>query len=193
MSGLRSFRLLLVAAVYAIWGGGFVWLLLTGSFSMYLSVRLWPLMVIGAAVSLLLALGILASRAIRRREDERSEDLVFAGILLLPLVYLALHGGRTLDSFTYVRRSLFIVESIQGEGLVPARGDTLRTDIYRLLGDYQTVYSRPLVLKGALTNAGGRPVLFRFLVVCCLNDAVPKGIFIDADGLDSLPVTLGWR
>jgi uncharacterized repeat protein (TIGR03943 family) len=186
MSRFRSVRLLLISTVFLVLAATFTWLLMGDRYSMYLSRKLWPLILVGALGSLLLSIGLLFSRLMARREHETRGDLMTAGILLLPLLYLVVHEGDTLGAYAFRQRSVSMVESVDSPLTFCSDGDTVRTDLHRLLTDYPTLLGRPLVVEGALDVSGERPVLFRFMIVCCLNDAVPQAMFVESAGLDSL-------
>jgi len=186
MKRFRSVPMMLAATVYLCWLAAFIWLLCDGRYMMYLSRRLWPLLVLGCIACTTLVIGILSSSRITTKENESIEDLLNAAILLVPILYFLIYQGDTLGSFAFERRVVSMVESIECSDMTSSKGDTLQTDIYRLLNNYQSAFGRHVVLEGALNTSSSQPVLYRFLIVCCLNDAIPKAIFFESNCIDTL-------
>ncbi|MCK5131273.1 MAG: hypothetical protein KAR40_03875 [Candidatus Sabulitectum sp.] len=186
MKRFRSVPMMLAATVYLCWFAAFLWLLCDGRYMMYLSRRLWPLLLLGCISCATLVIGILSSNKIATKENESREDLLNAAIMLIPILYFLLYQGDTLGSFALERRVVSMVESIECSDLASSAGDTLQTDIYILLNNYPSVFGRQVVLEGALNTSSSQPVLYRFLIVCCLNDAIPKAIFFESNCIDTL-------
>lgn len=186
MRRFRSIPMILAATVYLCWLATFVWLLCDGRYMMYLSRKLWPLLLLGCIACATIVIGILFSNRITTKENESREDLLNAAIMLVPILYFLVYQGDTLGSFALERRVVSMVETIEYSDLTPSDGDTLQTDIYRLLNNYSSAFGRHVVLEGALNTSSSQPVLYRFLVVCCLNDAIPKAIFFESNCIDTL-------
>ncbi len=186
MKRFRSVPMMLAATVYLCWLATFIWLLCDGRYMMYLSRKLWPLLFLGCIACITLVIGILSSNRITTKENESREDLLNAAIMLVPILYFLVYQGDTLGSFALERRVVSMVESIECSDLTSSGGDTLQTDIYRLLNGYSSAFGSHVVLEGALNTSSSQPVLYRFLVVCCLNDAIPKAIFFESDCIDTL-------
>lgn len=175
--------------VYAAWLGGFIWLLTEGRYMMYISTHLWPLLAGGGLICLIILLVLGASSELSRKEDESSADLVNIGILLLPLLYFVFGTGDRLGAYAFSRRSVSVVESLYGGDISAScsesHTDTLCTDLYSLLSDYGNSIGRSVEIEGAIMNSdsciGSSQILFRFLIVCCVNDAIPCGIYLQTD------------
>lgn len=185
----RSVPIMLRMVVYAAWLGGFIWLLTGGRYMMYISTHLWPLLAGGGLICLIILLVLGASGELSRKEDESSADLVNTGILLLPLLYFVFGTGDRLGSYAFSRRSVSVVESLCDRDISVSspeiHTDTLRTGLYSFLSDYGNSIGRYVEIEGAIMNSdsciGSSHVLFRFLIVCCVNDAIPCGIYLQTD------------
>lgn len=185
----RSVPIILRMVVYATWLGGFIWLLTEGRYMMYISKHLWPLLAGGGLICFIILLVLGASSELSQKEDESSVDLVNTGILLLPLLYFVFGTGDRLGSYAFSRRSVSVVESLYGGDISAAsqefHTDTLRADLYSLLSDYGNSIGRSVEIEGAIMNSAScissSQILFRFLIVCCVNDAIPCGIYLKMD------------
>lgn len=181
MKRFANTRLLLVCLVNLAWATGFTWLLVTGVYSMYISERLWPLIAGGAGLCLLKSVMLLVSSRMRERCDESSTDLVSAGILLIPLFYFAFYEGDTLGSFALEKRAICMVERLALVELTASWSDTVETNLKELTDNYPVYAGRTVLVEGLFYASEGLPVLYRFLIVCCLNDAIPRAVFIEME------------
>ena len=191
----QSIPTLLKMLVYTAWMVTFVLLLLSGRYKMHIAIHLWPIIAAGAIISGLFLVFLLLSPALFRKEEESKADLVDAGILLFPLIYLVFSAGDQLGAYAYSRRSISMVESLDNIAFQPGSSElqdtVMRTDLYSLLSDYENAFGHTVLFEGSLIHtdsiSGNMPVLFRFLIVCCVNDAIPYGIFLEADSATGIP------
>lgn len=191
----QSIPTLLKIFVYTAWMVTFVLLLLSGKYKMHIAIHLWPIIAAGAILSGLFLTSLVLSPVLLRKEEESRSDLVDTGILLLPLIYLVFSVGDQLGAYAYSRRSISMVESLDGIEYQPGSSglqDTvMHTDLYLLLSDYENSFRHTVLLEGSLIRtdsiSGNMPVLFRFLIVCCVNDAIPYGIFLEAGSVTGIP------
>ncbi|MCD4775561.1 MAG: hypothetical protein K8S15_05855 [Candidatus Aegiribacteria sp.] len=191
----QSIPTLLKMLVYTAWMVMLVLLLLNGRYKMHIAIHLWPIIAIGAILSGLFLASLVLSPVLLRKEEESRADLVDTGILLFPLIYLVFSAGDQLGAYAYSRRSISMVESLDGIELQPGssglQNTVMHTDLYSLLSDYGCAFERTVTLEGSLINtdsiSGNMPVLFRFLIVCCVNDAIPYGIYLEGGSVTGIP------
>lgn len=191
----RSIPIMLRIIIFAAWLGAFIWLLSERRYIMYISIHLWPLLVGGGLICLILLLVLGISREFYLKETESSADLVEMGILLLPLLYFAFNTGDRLGSYAFSRRSVWVVEPMHDWDISASSqelcAEPLRSDLYSLLSDYGNSFGRDVDVEGLIMNTDSctdnKPVLFRFLIVCCVNDAIPYGIYLQPDSSIVIP------
>lgn len=191
----QSIPTLLKILVYTAWMVTFVLLLFSGRYKMHIAIHLWPIIAAGAIISGLFLIFLALSPGLLRKEEESRADLVDAGILLFPLIYLVFSTGDQLGAYAYSRRSISMVESLDCIEFRPGPSElqdtVMHTDLYSLLSDYGNAFERTVTLEGSLIRtdsiSGNMPVLFRFLIVCCVNDAIPYGIFLEAGSAAGIP------
>ena len=191
----ESIPTLLKMLVYTAWMVTFALLLLSGRYKMHIAIHLWPIIAGGAILSGLFLIFLALSPGLFRKEEETRADLVDAGILLFPLIYLIFSAGDQLGAYAYSRRSMSMVESLDcvefQHGSSGLQDTVMQTNLYLLLSDYGDAFGHTVILEGSLIHtdsiSGNMPVLFRFLIVCCVNDAIPYGIFLEAGSVTGIP------
>lgn len=183
MKSFANIRLLLISAVNLLWAIAFTWLLVSGVYAMYISKKLWPLIAAGAILSLLTSVLLMLSSKMKERRNESSTELITAGIMLVPLFYFVTYQGDTLGSFALEKRTVCMVEQLPLLEITGLSQDTVETDLNEMSKDYISCAGKTVSVEGAFYNTEGIPVLYRFLIVCCLNDAVPRAVFIQTESV----------
>ncbi len=152
----QSIQTLLKMLVYTAWMVTFVVLLLSGRYKMHIAIHLWPIIAGGAILSGLFLTFLALSQRLFRKEEESRADLVDVGILLFPLIYLVFSTGDQLGAYAYFRRSVSMVESLDGiefqTGSSELQDTVMHTDLYSLLSDYGNAFERTVTLEGSLIH-----------------------------------------
>jgi uncharacterized repeat protein (TIGR03943 family) len=188
-------------ATLAAWLGIILWLLIEGRYTLYLMPRLGPLLVLALVV---LAVCLLAKLVLRRTHGHarnRIDTWVKPGILLLPLLFLAINHGESLGAFAFDKRR--VMELSPRGGLdsttlpqrpvgIDGRDDViLETDLLSLHWNHvQFLGAKVRVLARVARDErlpDGRFILFRFVVLCCVADAQPLAMLADIEGTEIPP------
>lgn len=168
------------------WGGLFCYLLLAGRSSLYLSSRTSWVVPLGAAMLTLGAIGRLAGARAVTPEPLSRRHALGAGLLVVPVIAVLVLPPSALGSYAASKRSSFV-----GSGLLSKPGDVASgsLSLADIAGALQSNRgARALArragsrvsLVGFVTTAPGMPadefVLTRFLVSCCVADALSVNV-----------------
>lgn len=180
------------------WVAALAWLLLgqhlpgagpTPPYQFFLRATLWPLPAL--ALALLSLLGAAAvCELLWRRKSENSAAAVFrarhgarAALVLLPLAFLwtASVGGLGADALRTRYAPVMIRPSAHKAGVPDAQGDLDLRDVTTpgVLATGREVQVLGQVAHERSTGAA-QFTLFRFMVMCCVADAVPVAVRVTA-------------
>jgi uncharacterized repeat protein (TIGR03943 family) len=203
-------RRVVLAGAFFVWAVTLAVLLVSGGISRYLAPRNTPFVVLAVPVMFVVAFGIWQRSRIshhgdpademhelscmcRWEEAPRRTDLVTTALLLVPLVVLAIIPSGALGS-----------DAARSRGLrsVPVRAPKASTDLDTrdltildiVYATTSPSYAKELAIEqgadvrlvGIAVKAGGAPaggfLLTRFLITCCVADAVPISVRVSGSG-----------
>jgi uncharacterized repeat protein (TIGR03943 family) len=167
-----------------------LWLLLSGRFEAFLNPSLWPLL----AMAALLAAGFLAALLVLPHGHAVRSDVAWVrtGVLALPLLYVATGSGETLTTDALAKRMVGGVGSLTELGalgsiedeLGPQVRDRSMMTVLEIARRAKALEGREVTTFGQVARGVGEPdghfLLFRFVLTCCVADAQPVGILVDA-------------
>lgn len=178
----------LSAAALAAWAALFWFLIVTDRTSLYLSSRTDWVVPVGAIILTIATLGRLASSRVENPEPMNRKEIAGLALIMVPVVTVLSLPPASLGSFAASRRSSLTsgsfvssAEDIEsGElSLVDVSGATRSRDAMRALvqraGD--TVSFTGFVTRDSTTPAN-EFVLTRFLISCCVADALSADVRI---------------
>jgi uncharacterized repeat protein (TIGR03943 family) len=189
-----------VGVVLACWAALFWWLLLSQRSALYLSSRTDWVVPLGAVCLTIAALGRLVTARTLAPEELTRRAAWGLGLLLVPVVAVAVLPPKSLGAYAASRRSSFV-----GAGFQTSAGDIASGDLslLDLAGAARSPESMEALTRRAGTDVSfvgfvvrdrGMPVdeflLTRFIVSCCAADAlsvqvrvvgVPPGKFAEDD------------
>ncbi len=180
--GRWSSRRLLAAAVMSAWAALFWFLLLSGRSLLYLSTRTDWVVPVGAVILTAAALGRLASGRAARPEPLSRRDALGLGVIALPVVVVLALPPASLGTYAASRRSSYAGAGIAASRAGVASGELSLIDVAAALRSRESM--RALVRRAGsdvsfvgfvARDPRGAPdelVLTRFLVSCCVADAL---------------------
>jgi uncharacterized repeat protein (TIGR03943 family) len=173
-----------MASVFLIWAGVLAWLILSGRYQYFIRPGFWTLLL--RAFIILLAFTVSLFYRLRSDRGTSYGPLIWlrVGVFLLPLFCLFLVQDDTLGSYAFKNRStgtvlpkaLFQIK----KNRVPPKDGKLTT--FQILQYFKDFVGKKVVTEGQVYRDETVPenhfLVFRFLVLCCVADALPAGALV---------------
>jgi uncharacterized repeat protein (TIGR03943 family) len=180
-----------MASIFMAWAGVLAWLILSGRYQHFIRPGFWAMLLWAFIIRLAFA-AVLFYR-IRSDQAVNYGPLIWVrmGVVLLPLFCLFLVQGGTLGSHAFKNRSTstvlpkLLLQSKKNE--MPPKDGKLTT--LQILQYFKEFVGKSIVTEGQVYRDETVPenhfLVFRFLVLCCVADALPAGALVLDDDAES--------
>jgi uncharacterized repeat protein (TIGR03943 family) len=175
---------LAASGAYFLWLGALILLLGTGRYQLFLRPGFFVLLLWALGILLLFLLALIVRRRHLQRPSSGLGLGLSLGILVLPLLYLVVVQGDTLGSHAFKNRSftpnlMRSLSTVRPPDVIPEDGKLTLLEI--LLG-FKNYEGKRVVTEGMVYRdevvPEGHFLLFRFLIICCVADALPAGALV---------------
>lgn len=175
--------------VLLVWAGTFIYLLSDDNYTFFIKPEFAFLIYSGLFIcSAFLISGLFSSTARALKTSEITNGL----IILMPVVFIFISGNQTLSSYALTKRTLMSPNLNSSEpGPVPDKADSqmtvtpIDTTLSQLLRDWGSHRGKEVSIQGllhrSLDDNDDYALVFKYLITCCVADAIPVGIFVDKD------------
>jgi uncharacterized repeat protein (TIGR03943 family) len=173
-----------MASIFMIWAGALAWLILSGRYQYFIRPGFWALLL--WAFIILLAFAVALVYRIRSDPEMGYGPLLWVrmGVVLLPLFCLLVVQGDTLGSHAFKNRSTgtilpkALLQAMKSR--VPPKDGKLTT--FQILLYFEDFVGKRVVTEGQVYRDEIVPensfLVFRFLILCCVADALPAGALV---------------
>ena len=111
-------------------------------------------------------------------------------IILIPVVFIFLSGNQTLNSYALTKRTLMAPNlepsdshPVLNEPEAQKAGMPIDISLSQLLRNWTSYSGKQVSIQGllqpSLEDNDDYALVFKYLISCCVADAIPVGIFID--------------
>jgi uncharacterized repeat protein (TIGR03943 family) len=185
----RGFRApaMKIALVFLVWAGVLIWLIWSDRYQNFIRPGFWVLLL--WALIILTAFGAAMFSGLRRNWGADYGPLVWVrmGVVLLPLLSLFLVHDDTLGSHAFKNRSTGVVLPMalfqtRKEKVPPKDGKLTTLEILQFFKEFA---GKTIVTEGKVYRDETVPeshfLVYRFLIICCVADALPAGALVIHD------------
>ncbi len=173
-----------MALIFLVWAGVLAWLILGGRYQYLIRPEFWILLLCGFGILFAFIVALFFHIHKVGREYLNFIIWVRMGVLLLPLFYLILAQDITLGSYAFKNRStgtsfpkgLFRPKTSK---VLPGDGKLTTLEILQYFHEFKgkRITTEGIVYRDEIVPEN-HFLVFRFLIVCCVADALPAGALV---------------
>jgi uncharacterized repeat protein (TIGR03943 family) len=175
------------ALVFLVWAGVLIWLIWSGRYQNFIRPGFWALLLWALIILTAFGAALYLGPRLNWGADYGSLVWVRMGVVLLPLLSLFLVQDDTLGSYAFKNRSTGMVLpralfQARKNQLPPKDGRLTTFEVLQFLKDFvgKTIVTEGKVYRDE-TVPDGHFLVYRFLILCCVADALPAGALVVHD------------
>ena len=172
--------------VLLIWIGTFIYLISDDNYTLFIKPEFGFLIYAG----LFICSAFFVSGMFNRHSKLKNSEIMNGLIILMPVVFIFLTGSQTLNSYALTKRTLMSPDMQSSESKVGLNesedqkaGMVIEVSLLQLLRNWASYSGKQVSIQGllhqSLDDNDDYALVFKYLITCCVADAIPVGIFID--------------